>query len=249
MSHSAAVSGDWSANFARMASEWNAQRPPRLNTTDVGSWDQRYGAMVDHEHRLRTTGAWVSGPSDLLHVLGIADLELRHSRIVAWLLDPTARHRLGARLLETIFRAGWPMLVVPPVARAVVREEVVAEHRRADIVVRAGDTTLVIENKIWAPESTDQSEDLFQLWSGGGDVRYLFLTLDGREPRQLRSTEARTAWRTLSYRALASWLQEQVVGTPQSTARGSVEQYAATLRRLAPGQEGFGIHSGGDVNG
>ena len=245
------ITEEWPGAYARMLAEWDDVPQAHVASIDLALWDQRFAAMVGQEQLLRAAGEWVSGPSDLLHILGLAALELRHSRIVAWLLDPTARHRLGASLLTAIFQAGWPTLDVPPVGRAVIREEVVIGHRRADIVVRAGGTTLVIENKIWAAESTNQAEDLYQLWSGDGDVRYLFLTLDGRPPREVRSAEAAAAWRRLSYRAMAEWLSEQVLNMPHSTARGSVEQYAATLLLLVPGHEPFavGAASGGMIDG
>jgi hypothetical protein len=89
-----------------------------------------------------------------MSVLGATDDELSHSRVLAWLLQPTGRHGLGASVLERILRAGWPDLPIPDLGMAVVRREVPRDDllgaTRADVVVTMGATVLVIENKVWA---------------------------------------------------------------------------------------------------
>jgi hypothetical protein len=162
----------------------------------------------------------------LLHVARVANGELVHSNVIAWLLDPTARHGMGAALLAKILSVGWPDVASPDPARATVGREVIREFRIADIVVTAGPTTVVIENKVWSDESDRQCEDLYEIWSDGvSDVRFLLLTLDGHAPRQTKSQAAADAWRSLSYASLVSWLSERSslpTTSPKSDGRPAI---------------------------
>ena len=140
-----------------------------------------------------------------MSVLGATDDELSHSRVLAWLLQPTSRHGLGTSVLERILRAGWPDLAIPDLGMAVIRREVPREDAlgatRADVVVTVGATVLVIENKVWAPESEAQCEAQYRHWrSEADDVRFLLLSRDGHLPSSAISPEARQAWRAMSYR-------------------------------------------------
>lgn len=200
--------------------------------------------MRQQESALRRDGHWVSGPSDLLAIAGVADRELAHSAVVAWLLAPTARHGFGSRLLEDILVAGWDP-PVPDVSAAVVQREVVRESRRADIVVTAGALTLIIENKVWSVESDAQCEDLYRLWAGDGDARFLLLSPDGRPPRQTVTAAAAAAWRSMSYAGLVDWLDKHQPAGPQTLALQSIVQYLETLRSLVVHRSAFGIRVGG----
>jgi hypothetical protein len=83
---------------------------------------------------------------------------------------------------------------------------------RADIVVRFGVTTLIIENKVYSPESDRQCEGLYGTWQDAGpDVRYLLLSLNGQPPRTTHSQAAADAWRSISYAALGQRLEELMV--------------------------------------
>src|SRR4051812_12000136 len=101
-----------------MAAEWAALGAPSEGPTGIESWRDAYSQMRDQEEDLRSTGRWVSGPSDLLRVARVVDDELVHSNVVAWLLDPTARHGLGDQVLGRILAAGWPYAEQPVSSRA-----------------------------------------------------------------------------------------------------------------------------------
>ena len=208
---------------------------------DIRGWHSALDSMQQQELRLRRDGQWVSGPSDLLSIGEVASRELTHSAVFGWLLTPTGRHGLGTRLLEAILTAGWDE-AIPDLAAATVQREVTRGARRADIVVTAGALTLVIENKVWAMESDAQCEDLFRLWAGEGqDARFLLLSPDGRPPRQVHTDEARNAWRTLSYRSLANWLEQNLPVSLTTTAHQSVGLYADSLRHTFGSGSGFAV--------
>lgn len=212
---------------------------------DIDLWRSKIAAMRQQELSLRREGLWVSGPSDLLSIGRVADRELTHSALLAWLLTPTGRHGFGSRLLEDILREGWGE-PVPDVTTAVVQLEITRDDRRADIVVTAGALTLIIENKVWSLESESQCEDLYRLWARDGeDARFLLLSPGGHPPRQTRTAEAADAWRSMSYASLARWLRTNLTPYPQTTADGSAIQYLESLRQLFPSPSPFAVRMGG----
>jgi hypothetical protein len=236
----------WPAAFADLAEQWRGIAGSPLPPTSVQSWEERYDQLIAQQRQLKNRGLWVSGPSDLMHLARVADGELAHSNLVAWLLNPAGRHGFGDRLLRALLAAGWPDANIPDTNGAVIEREVPRGARIADVVVYLGDTTFVIENKVWSDESPRQCEDLYQLWlDNSTDVRFLLLTLDGHAPRESHTKEAAEAWRTLSYPALGGWLLANLPGPPLSVAQSSVEQYMATIRETCRTLRPFSVGIGG----
>jgi hypothetical protein len=259
---------EWCATFADLDQEWRSVVGTPRSQVPVGDWDRLFDTLRNEERRLTADGLWVSGHADLLHVGRVADDELTHSNIVAWLLKPTSPHGLGDRLLAALMAHGWPADREVETDGAVVEREVLRRNpitgvvRIADVVVTMGPTTLVIENKVGSKESLWQCEDLYQIWlNPGADVRFLLLTPTGQVPKETKTQAAADAWRTLSYPALAAWLSDTLNQTsndklPTSTrsrtrlalARMTVEQYVATIREsyhTSPFRVGVG---GGNVS-
>lgn len=223
----------WTSDVLRMADEWQSLAAVAPSRSEVALWEREVQHLVGQVTELRQKKLWLSGPADLLGVAGVAHAELVHSRIVAWLLSPDGRHGLEDRLLRYVLAEQWPE---PPSGTIDARVdcEVVWGPRRADIVVTFGPTTLVIENKVWSPESEDQCKDLYDLWSGrSADMRFLFLSPDGRRPATAGDSDA--AWRTLSYHDIASWLEATIDEMPNAVARVAIVAYAASVRAsIAP---------------
>lgn len=228
---------NWREQIGAMAAGWASLAP-----TDEGppseAWPERFDGVRAAYMRLIEEGRWTSGPRDLMSVLGATDDELSHSRVLAWLLQPTGRHGLGSSLLERILKAGWPDLPIPDLGTAIVRREVTRSDdlatTRADVVVMVGATVMVIENKVWALESQEQCEAQYRHWlPEADDVRFLFLSRDGYLPRSAVSPDARAAWRAMSYRQLAGLLDEldDRLDSTDSAAM-AVRQYRVALERL-----------------
>ena len=221
--------------FTQVDAEWQAVGRLRAEGA-VGIWEHELAELAAIQRSLEVDGRWVSGPSDLMSVIGRAGDELTHSAVLAWLLAPSARHGFGAQLLARIAEQLWPDEPLP--IGPVVTEREVGDHvgagTRADVLVWIGsEALLVIENKVYAPEGIDQAERLYKAWSGKrADVRFVFLTRSGSAPASVRSSEARLAWRALSYHALASHignlLDERLA---DDLATSTVRQYLATIRR------------------
>ena len=84
------------------------------------------------------------------------------------LLDPTGRHGLGCALVRRLLEH---CAVNPVPAPLLVREATFSQwrnDREADLVVRGDRFTIVIENKVDAPEQPDQCDDLYENFKDEG---------------------------------------------------------------------------------
>jgi hypothetical protein len=80
--------------------------------------------------------------------------------------------------------------------------------------------TVVIENKVNAPEGPMQCERLYQGFARDTGVLFAFLTPDGRAPRSA-GAEARAAFRTISYRQVIAWLRSALTEGAEEETAGS----------------------------
>jgi hypothetical protein len=221
--------------FERAERDWAAITSSRRDDTLV-AWERDL-ALIDREQRdLERAGRWVSGPSDLMAVLRITGDELRHSDMLAWLLSPTRRHGFGDAFLKRLADLLWPNASLPEGPIIVERERVdrLEMGTRADILLWAGESLIVIENKVYSPEGLDQCERLYRAWTGTvDDVRFLLLSRSGAAPVTASTPEAREAWTSASYALVASILEDLAgAGLPSDElAASTIRQYVATLRR------------------
>ena len=167
--------------FSRLGAEWREIQ--RNRHTTAGHWETKLHVLRAEEGRLRDSGSWVHGRSDYLGVLGRHRDELAHSRMLAWLLDPCARHGLGTRVLAGVLRHASPDATLPlGLERVNVFTEVVLGDGRLDIVVDAPSLYLVIENKVDAHEGEGQCAYYVEHVQRA-DARFMLLSPDGRGSR------------------------------------------------------------------
>ena len=138
----------------------------------------------------------------IFEVLKMSRMEIRHSNMLAWLLDPNESHGFNSKFLEGILRycgagdlfdgnnASWESF-------RVYRE---LNHMDIFLVSHELRLTLTIENKIFAGEGERQLER-YSDWveKTYTDYRnvFIFLTPDGRLPRDEAQREK---WIAVSYR-------------------------------------------------
>jgi hypothetical protein len=201
----------------------------------------RFEKVKSEADQLIDAGLWVSGPGDMLSVLGRQRDELMHSRLLAWLLVPTNRHGLGRRLLTGFVDHLWPGEELLRSGSIDVDTEVTSSgpddagyvrEARADIVLRGEAVTIVIENKLDAGEQPDQCERLYWAWaSESGNVRWVFLSPTGRGPVTAKSQAAMSAWCSMSYRHVSDVLASAIAsaGANTSEGRSTAAQYLASL--------------------
>jgi hypothetical protein len=224
--------------FAEVAREWASI------TGTAGPIDEdRFTALAGEARAIMNAGLWVSGPADLLTILGRQRAELFHSRILGWLMTPTGKHGLGSTFLRRLIHQLWPEENVEAIGPVIVELEktrsgvsaVTGENveARADIVVSLDDLLIVIENKLDAGEQPGQCERLYWAWRDSAVAsRWIYLTLSGRPPSTVFSDEARTAWRQLSYAQVAAALEDSMDETHRrdlSPGRMAAAQYLQTL--------------------
>lgn len=199
---------------------------------------ERYRRLVEAFEDLRHRDPKATRRTDLLSIADCARTEVIHSAIVAWLLEPTASHGLGSAVVGAILAAGWDEPAEGADTAAVDREAG-RFKTRVDIKVDLGSKTLIIENKVDAPEQPTQCEDFYREWGTSG--RYLLLSPTGRLPHSVQSPAARAAWRSLSYGSLARLL-EDLAPAANGPGRVAYLAYIEALGQLFPRQRTFEVH-------
>ncbi|MFA5762654.1 MAG: PD-(D/E)XK nuclease family protein [Bacilli bacterium] len=234
----------WDAALESMRSAWREiladadVAQGRATEQSLEAWESALERMSAEQEALVRAGDWVSGPADLLSVIGRSRRETYHCSIIAWLMDPTGRHLLGTRFLhELLASCKRPIEVDETVLRsATIACEVSRPNSRADLVVRAPGLTVVFEAKIDHDERAHQCDDLFKDFRNEKGICFVFLTHDGRDPTSATG-DAKEAFRTLGFGPLRKVLLEALVEARrerQSAAFSTVETYLETLEVVFP---------------
>ena len=228
-----ALLADWRSAIRTMEQSWGETAARRTKTL-LAEWHESMAVMCCQQDRLVSDGLWLTGPSDFLDIVGLARRENTHSRMLAWLLTPTARHGLGSGLVRRFVEHCTGGNELPPLAVRRVAFSEWRNDREADIVVWGRNFTLVIENKVDASEQPSQCDDLYENFKNEKEPLFLFLTPDGREPQTATTPCSHRAFRTLSWpevRAmLESALNESRPKTDVAPAEEVVNNYIRTLK-------------------
>lgn len=225
-----------SHRFGDTQTEWH-ELVTKRRTRDrelVERWEPAYLGAAAEQSALVQAGRWVGGPADLMGVLGVGRRETLHSAAIAWLLGPGHRHRLGARMLTWMLERCFGETDLGNLRTVRIEREVARSTSIADIVIWAETFTLVIENKVDAPEGPDQCQRLYDDFSSEPDALFVLLSPKGREPVTATSAEAVAAWRTLSYPMLAAALRSALAETEQADLDGgrrAAYDYLATIEK------------------
>lgn len=216
-----------------MERDW-AELLRRQEEARLSDWRRAMYDMQSQHDRLVASGRWVTGPPDFLAIIDLARHENTHSRVLKWLLTPTARHGLGCSLAERLVEhcAGNPPrkpLVVKEVAFSVRRH-----GREADLVVWGDSFTLIIENKVDAVEQPDQADDLYANFKTETAPLFLFLTPDGRAPLTATNPDAQRAFRCISWPSVRTMIEAALTESPSASNGATgvpvVENYLRTLK-------------------
>lgn len=223
----------WKAHIRAMDAQWEAisERQSRALLT---GWNEAMSEMRQQHDRLIADGLWVSGPSDFLDIIGLARDENTHSRMLEWLLTPTARHGLGCGLVRRLIQRCTGEPALGPVAVRKVAFSYWRNGREADLVVWGRNFTLIIENKVDASEQPDQCHDLYENFKHEIAPLFLFLTPHGGSPFTAITPEAQRAFTSLSWPEVRAMLEaalnESRPATAVADALDVVRNYLRTLK-------------------
>lgn len=166
-----------------------------IATRPLAEWTQDSELLAHTQARLVANGEWVSGPSSIMSVLGIARAEVLDCRVLRWVFDPLARHGLGASMLRRLSAAvgvefGDPNSVT-------VEAEVSRQNSRADLGIAGPDGEVVVEAKIDAVEQPDQAARLESDWPDAAAL--VFLTPGCARLPTTATTAGTSRWQHLSW--------------------------------------------------
>lgn len=202
---------------------------------DAQQKQQLQNLLLDYEN-LRKLDKW-KNKINLFRVLGISQTEIRHSNLLAWLLDPRGNHQLGNAVLREFLR---DIIVNGQVNECfelllsnqndfIVRRE--WKHIDILLISYATKTVIAIENKVNARESKTQLnryrnilEEEFKREERWTHV-YLFLTPDGDEPSDAN-------WDILTYEDIVGDIERALQGLDLlPEVKLLIENYLDVLRR------------------
>jgi len=178
---------------------------------------------------------------NIFSALRVERRELAHSAFLAYLLDPTAQHDQGARILKSFLahlNIGIPA-ATDLEGTKVTAEQALGEHGRLDIVITLpGGMVVAIENKVDAGEQEEQIARYQQWLVDQGPAlrsshRLIFLTPDGRRPLKENPTTGIQVW-CCSYEQIARWLSA-IPDLPVRLAT-VVRMYADTCMQIGRGK-------------
>ncbi|WP_105994043.1 PD-(D/E)XK nuclease family protein [Staphylococcus simulans] len=188
-----------------------------------------------------------SNQFNLFEVLGVVDTEIRHSNMLAWLLDPNEIHGLNDTFLKEViklyidgterFSSNQTLfkLLLNDFEDAVV----LREWRNIDILVvsEQNQTVIVIENKIWSKESKHQLkkyQSIVDREYPGYEQLFLFLTPEGDD-----ASDSAT-WSSVAYSQILDCIRailESKANIINPKVVDFINQYIGILRRHIVGDE------------
>ena len=220
----------------------------------------RLGASLDGEREVLRLALHSGNLADALAELGRAIAEQRerldaidliapsrwgaeqfHSRIISWLLDPSAHHQQAERFIAALLKAAnapqetldadWSAAQVFPEWKNVVKGQV----GYLDILVLNRDcrSLIAIENKIAAPEGRNQLTRYRHALANAYpdfDRRHIFLSPEGRLPDAKRD---RKHWQPVRYSVIHNAIQRilETGGVADPDANALLQIYATSIRR------------------
>ena len=198
--------------FDALRREWTAVSPG-------GDWEHHFSRVIDEWRSVE----WRSGGKTLMAALGLQFDEVALCRGLAWLLEPGGSHQLGQGPLDALL--GDLDVPVAEDAPVEIRVEEARADTRADVVVRVGGQTVIIEAKVFAGEQPRQADRLYTHWAGE-NLTLVFLTRTGYSPYTARESEG--LWVARAWRDLAAMMRRVADRTDASAgAREFIETIGA----------------------
>jgi hypothetical protein len=205
--------------------------------TDRDQFHALLDGYYESAERYRLQQEQAADDFNLLDVMRLTGKEIRHSMVLAWLLDRDMRN-LGTHAQGTLgFRLFLEELNYPVEyadGKYWVNREVAGDESIVDIEIGSRGRFLIhIENKIWSCEGTDQTD---REWSdlqrrardlnvNTPDIHALFLTPYGTQP-------ANTNFRAIPWGRIVRILEKFASQAKPSDVKLFASHYARALKRF-----------------
>lgn len=225
--------------------------------TENKKWtnDECHDAVDRFQKKVKNIDKNLSGYLDcnVFDILRMGEHEIRHSNMLAWLLDATETHRMGNEFLSSFLNEvvevakgkgnGVCEGVVKMVAEhdfgdmsdyKVFRED---EHEDIKLMSESAKTIVVIENK-WNAEAGENQLTKYRErtdaeckdYGAGWEAIYVFLTKDGERPEK----DDDDHWIPISYRQIITMVLDLYGRMAEGSAQKMiVDQYLQVLKRDA----------------
>lgn len=176
---------------------------------------------------------------NVFDVLKISRTEIRHSNVLAWLLDPYETHGLGHTVLSMLnshlVKYGYVSKTDAVSVLTMKYTDIVVyrEWRNIDILIESAEAeyVLCIENKIATQDHSNQLNryyDIIQEKYRNYKIIYLYLTPEGLEPTQ----DDHDVWHRFDYVTVVSILEQALKKkSVNEEIEKFIKSYCEILRR------------------
>ena len=214
---------------------------------DIQRFFQKVEKICTHEQALQKERYHKGENYNLFSILRIEGSELKHSALIANLLDPKGSHGCGDAFLRAFFeialKDAYPFeeCTLPHSYTEYYTGPIAGDTGgRIDILVKSSHYGLIIENKIYAGDQDKQLtryDNYGKKTFGAGRYLLVYLTLFGSEASK-ESTATKSAeevgYLRLSYAEdILRWLEQCVrLADNKPLVRESLNQYIRTIKQL-----------------
>lgn len=186
---------------------------------------------------------------NIFEILGIEDKEIRHSKMIADLLNPQGRHGMGMIFLDEFLKAIDSRFISDTLKKTKIQTERVTEYGNIDIAILHPDFYIVIENKIYAGDQKEQlSRYAKSTYNDKNPCKLVYLTLRGHQPSEqsVRDVESEkiVSMSYLKSKNCKKSIIEILENDPlknfiaqKENLKSVIEQYKNTLTNLVSGYQ------------
>lgn len=188
-----------------------------------------------------------SNQFNVFEILGVVNTEIRHSNMLAWLLNPKEIHGLDESFIKKLiqiyinsfYKADYQKNTFKLLLSNFEDAIVLREWNNIDLLIvsEQNKTVITIENKIWSKESQHQLKKYQQVIDRefqNYEKLFIFLTPNGDEASDIET------WQHISYKDISEGINEILVSKENILSKetsGFIKQYLNILRRHILGDE------------
>ena len=176
------------------------------------------------------------GKFTVFDVLGTSDYEIRHSNVLSWLLNRNGNHRQQSSFLDLLWQriVGEHDLPNLSFGEYSVAREGENDNEQIDIFIKAKnlDWVIVVENKLFSPETGDQLNryfhDIERRYAKVPHRLYFYLTPEGIAPAREEDSQN---WIPITYSAVTQAVKKFLERPLPDRVKSFLEQYVEHIEK------------------